>query len=314
MGKAGLWLGALYCFIAAVAWGGVFPVAELAMRHIDPFWITTFRYGIVALLLGAILYYKEGRGAFKLERAGRKLVLFGTCGFTVNSMGLFWGQKQLGSSGVLLSSIMESFMPLLVVLLVWIMTRQRPHAGTIACIGLAFVGVLLVITKGDLSMLGSRDLQIVPLLSLFIAVIGWVVYTVGSGEFKGWSALRYSAMTCIFGSLASLLVNCALTWSGVLSFPTKEQVLPALPHLSFLIVIGGVAALLAWFRGIELLTPINGILFINFAPVTTFLITAARGYHVSPLEWWGMALIIAAVVANNVMSRRSSLLQANISA
>ncbi|MCQ6557440.1 DMT family transporter [Paenibacillus mendelii] len=312
MSKLQLWIGALYCFIAAVAWGAVFPIAERALHHMDPFWMTTFRYGTVALLLGGILYYKEGRSAFKLERGGRKLVAFGTCGFTINSMGLFWGQKQLGPSGVLLTSIMEAFMPLLVVLLVWSTTRQRPQAGTLSCIGLAFIGVLFVITKGDLSMLGSSELRILPLLSILIGVAGWVVYTVGSGYFQGWSALRYSTMTCILGSLVSLILNSVMTWSGVLTFPTAAQIVPTLPYLAFLIVIGGVVALLAWFKGIELLTSVNGILFINFVPVTTFLIAASAGHHVRFEEWLGMVLIIAAVAANNVISRRSSL-QPNIS-
>lgn len=306
MTKSRFWMGALLCFFAAAAWGAMFPVAESALHHIDAFWFTTLRYTSVTLILCVILLLKEGKKAFRLDHQGFKLWIFGTFAFTVYNFFVFWGQQHLGKSGVLLAAIMEALMPMLVVLLMWIVTRKRPHFTTLTCVIIAFVGVLFVVTKGNLSIFASNELKAIPLLAMFIGVVGWVFYTVGSGQFRGWSALRYSTLTCILGSSTSLIITLLMTFTGTLSFPQMSQLQPVIPQMLFMIVVAGLMALLAWNQGVEMLTPVNGMLFINFVPATTFLISVIQGYQVSPAEWFGTALIMGALLVNNLLSRRSA--------
>jgi drug/metabolite transporter (DMT)-like permease len=44
--------GALFCLIAGVTWGAQFPIAGSALKLIDPFYFTSFRYLAVSLILG----------------------------------------------------------------------------------------------------------------------------------------------------------------------------------------------------------------------------------------------------------------------
>lgn len=310
MKKSRLWIGALLCFFAAAAWGAMFPVAESALHHIDAFWFTTLRYTTVAILLCIILYLKEGPKAFRLEHQGFKLWIFGTFAFTVYNFLVFWGQQQLGKSGVLLASIMEALMPMIAVLLMWIVTRKRPNYSTLSCVIAAFVGVLFVVTKGNLSSFASDELKGIPLLALFIGVVGWVFYTIGSGQFRGWSALRYSTLTCILGSTTSLIITLFMTGTGMLSFPEMSQLQPIMPQMLFMIVVAGLLALVAWNQGVDMLTPVNGMLFINFVPATTFFISVIQGYQVSLAEWFGTALIMGALLVNNLIIRRAAQLPA----
>ena len=106
--KNNVLLGAILCFIAAVSWGAMFPVAHDAFKHIDPFYFTIIRYGSVTLILIAILLWKEGKKAFRLEGKGLALWFFGTMAFTVYNLLIFWGEDLLGESGVMVASIMES--------------------------------------------------------------------------------------------------------------------------------------------------------------------------------------------------------------
>ena len=50
----------------------------------------------------------------------------------------------------------------------------------------------------------------------------------------------------------------------------------------------------------------NGVLFINFVPVTVFAIRIAQGHHFQPIEFVGAALVIGALIANNVVVRRAT--------
>ena len=71
-----------------------------------------------------------------------------------------------------------------------------------------------------------------------------------------------------------------------------------------MIVISGVVAIFSWNAGNRALTPINGILFINLVPVTTFAISILSGYTMSKLEVTGAIITIAALVSNNLCQRK----------
>ena len=63
---------------------------------------------------------------------------------------------------------------------------------------------------------------------------------------------------------------------------------------------------LSWNAGNKLLGVVNGVLFINFVPVTVFAIRIAQGHHFQPIEFVGAALVIGALIANNVVVRRAA--------
>jgi drug/metabolite transporter (DMT)-like permease len=52
------------------------------------------------------------------------------------------------------------------------------------------------------------------------------------------------------------------------------------------------------------LGPLNASLFANFAPVVTFLITVWQGHVLLPEEIAGAALVVGALIANNLVNRR----------
>jgi len=115
--KNNILIGAILCAIASASWGAMFPVANHAFLYIEPFYFTIIRYLPVVVILIVLLYFTEGKKAFKSEGHGFKLWLFGTMGFTVYNLFIFWGQNLLGDPGVLLASIMEALAPIISVLI-----------------------------------------------------------------------------------------------------------------------------------------------------------------------------------------------------
>src|SRR5690625_6313822 len=93
--------GAFLCFIACVSWGAMFPVANAAFKYIDPFYFTIFRYVSVTIILVVLLLWREGKEAFRLEGKGFSLWFFGTMGFTIYNIFIFWGQDLLGEPGTM---------------------------------------------------------------------------------------------------------------------------------------------------------------------------------------------------------------------
>lgn len=297
-----LW-GAFLCFIAAISWGAMFPVAHDAFKHIDPFYFTIIRYGAVTIILLAMLFLKEGKQAFHFEGYGMKLWFFGTMAFTVYNLFIFWGEDLMGQSGVMVASIMESLMPMISIVILWLFFHKKPHFFTLICVLVALIGAMFVITKGDLNSFLSATDDFIPTILIFIAVIGWVIYTMGGSEIKGWSVLRYSALSCLLGTGTAAIIVAGATLVGYVSFPTGEVIMSAGPHLLFMIIFPGLIALLGWNIGVSILTPINALLFINFVPVTTLLVSIYQGYEVTKFDILGTVFIILSLLANNLFVR-----------
>ncbi|WP_409342338.1 DMT family transporter [Paenibacillus sp. MBLB4367] len=298
--------GAALCLTASVAWGAMFPIAENAFVHVSPTYFSVIRYTLVSILLLVLLWAKEGKSALRLEGRGKALWFYGTMAFTVYNLLVFWGQNQLGTSGVILASVLEAQMPIISVLLFWIFKQRKPQPLTICCMVTAFIGCFLVITKGDVNAFLLSGGGVLPVLLIFAGVAGWVVYTIGGHAFKDWSVLRYSALSCALGTATSLAIVTVLTAFGAVSVPSLQAVFSVGFELGFMVLIAGIAALICWNSGIKILTPINGILFINFVPVTTFIISALQGYRITVHDGIGTLLIVGALIANNLYQRKKA--------
>ncbi|MDM5335123.1 DMT family transporter [Ureibacillus composti] len=297
-----LW-GSFLCFLAAVSWGAMFPVAHEAFKHIDPFYFTIIRYGAVTIILVALLLWKEGKQAFRFEGKGLPLWFFGTMAFTVYNLSIFWGEDMMGESGVMVASIMESLMPMISIVIVWMIFKKRPHLFTLICVIVSLIGAILVITKGDIKAFLSATNNFIPTILILIAVIGWVIYTMGGREFSSWSVLRYSTLSCLLGTITAVVIVVGATVFGYISIPAKEVMIVTSPHLIFMIIFPGLIALLGWNVGVSILSPINALLFINFVPVTTLIISIYQGNEVTIYDILGTVFIIISLVANNIFVR-----------
>ncbi len=294
--------GALLLTIASASWGAMFPVAAAIFETVSPFYFTLLRYLPVALILTVMLYLKEGRSAFSVKGAHVSLWFFGVMAFTVYNLLIFIGQDQLGASGILLASVMEAAAPIISIVVMWAIFKKRPALFTLLTIIAAFFGVLLVVTNGDFSLLLEGD-RLLPLFYLFLAALGWALYTIGGSRFPSWSVLRYSTLTILYGMATTTVFVMIGTLLGMIEAPTLTEIYNIRYHMLFMILFPGLFALLGWNKGVQILTPINAILFINFAPVTTIIIRMIQGYTIQPLELIGVAIVCAMIIANNLYQR-----------
>lgn len=294
--------GALLLLIASGSWGAMFPIAGDAFNYISPYYFTVIRYVPVAIILAILLYFREGSAAFRTEGNCFAIWFFGSMGFTIYNLLMFVGQEKLGDAGVLIASIMEASVPIISVIVMWLVYQSRPSLFTLGTIIVAFIGVFLVVTNGNIALL-IGDNRLWPLFLLFLAALGWALYTIGGSRFPKWSVLRYSTLSIIYGMITTTLLVLIGTAIGVIEAPSLEAVYTVRYHMLFMITLPGLFALLGWNKGVQIISPINAVLFINFAPVTTIIIRLFQGYTISPYEIAGVTLVCAMIIANNLYQR-----------
>jgi drug/metabolite transporter (DMT)-like permease len=291
----------VYLLAATGVWGVLFPVAKRVLPHVDAFGLTLIRYGLPMLVMLPVLVLKEGAASLSFDGRALRAFLYGTTGFAGFSLLAFTGLKHTTPSH---GAILVALMPLLTAIITAVGSRRLPPPYTLAGIAMALAGVALVVAGGDFHALFAST-SLGGDAMILGGVLSWVIYTLGGRSFPDWSPLRYSTLTMGLGMLGVLAITLVALDAGVAATPTAADLAAVAPELVFIAVVS-VLAVFAWNEGVRRLGPVNGALFINFVPISAFALQAALGEPVTRWELAGGALVIAALLFNNLMQRRAA--------
>ena len=131
-----------------------------------------------------------------------------------------------------------------------------------------------------------------------------MAFTLGAQHFPRWSPVRYTTLSALLGWTSIALITVTATAAGHSQAPRGEALNDRLWALLFVVFVVSFAAVLLWNMAVAKLGPLNASLFANFAPVVTVLITVWQGHRLLPVEIAGAALVVGALIANNLVNRR----------
>ena len=292
-----MWLG-----ISIASWGALFSIAKRTLPVLDPFFLGSFRYALGVLLFIAILWIVEGRQALRYGGRFLPAAVFGLIGFCGFNILVWWGLSYTRPEH---ASIIMALQTPMVALALWLTRGMRPAPFTVGCIAVAIGGVLVVVTKGDFAHAIEGGSLLGDLL-VFLGAVSWVTYTLAGNHFSGWSPLRMTVLTCIPGTIGLIAINAFTIGMGYSVLPTLEQVLSVKWQLGYFVVFTVVLGVLGFNNGVKHLGALNAMLMLNLIPIIVFAIEASLGRSFAAIEIAGAAIVIGALVANNLYLRRSS--------
>jgi drug/metabolite transporter (DMT)-like permease len=260
------------------------------------------RYAFGVLIFIAILWATEGRQ--HLSYGGRLLpaAVYGLIGFCGFNLLVWWGLNYTRPEH---AAIIMALQTPMTAIAVWLTQGKRPQPFTIGCISVAIAGVLLVVTKGGISNLLDGGSLLGDIL-VFLGAVSWVVYTMAGWHFSGWSPLRMTVLTAIPGAIGLIAINAAVVAAGWIAPPTLDAVLSVKWQLLYFIVFTVVLGVLGFNNGVKHLGALNAMLMLNLVPVMVFAIEAWLGRSYVAIELVGAAVVIGALVANNLFLRRQA--------
>ena len=267
---------------------------------LDPFFLGSARYAVGVLLFIAILWITEGRRA--LSYGGRFLpaAVYGLFGFTAFNTFVWWGLAYTRPEH---ASIIMALQTPMTALAVWLTRGLRPAPFTTGCIAVAIGGVLLVVTRGNLSHAFEGGSLAGDLL-VFLGSVSWVIYTMAGHHFSGWSPLRMTVLTCIPGTVGLLAINLFTIANGYSVMPAFDQIWSVKWQLGYFVVFTVVFGVLGFNNGVKYLGALNAMLMLTLIPVIVFSIEAWLGRSFAAIEIGGAAIVIGALAANNLYLRR----------
>ncbi len=292
--------GVALTLVAVLVWGAQFPIAKSAFAAVDPYHVSALRYGLATLALVPLVAWHEGPTVLRYYGRLWPASLLGVIGMTASPLLVFTG---LALTRAEHAAIIVSLQPSMTAVVNWRVRGRRPANFTLGCMLVAFAGVVLVVTKGD-PALGMSRREVAGDALVLLGAMCWVVYTLGTESFRGWSALKFTILTLIPGSVGLALAAALAVPFGLAHVPTWPEVASVGAELAFLAVGGVLLAMICWNAGTRRIGALNSMLLLNLVPIVTFSMRFLQGQRFLPVELAGAALVVGALAANNLRLRR----------
>lgn len=273
--------------LVTLFWGGNFTATKIAFTELDPLAFTAIRFSLASVVLWGIVRVVEGKVA-RPPRTLWPLIVLGVMGNTLYQIGFVEG---LARTTATKSALILAIMPVAVTIAAAVFGIEVVSRRQKIAVGIASVGVLIVLLARDGSMggpLGAGDLLLLG------AVLAWSVYTL---LLRHWSLpmspLSLTAWTLYTGTpglvLAGLPALSRTDWSGVSIAGWGGVAYSALLSL--------VVAYVLWNRGVALLGASKAAIYNTVVPfVATAIAMVALSERPGPLDIIGGLLIIGGVL------------------
>ncbi|MEC5191594.1 MULTISPECIES: DMT family transporter [unclassified Arthrobacter] len=273
-----------YLVLAALFWSGNFIVGKAAVASMTPLDLTFWRWTLAAvplLLLAHVVEKPDWRAVLRRWPVLLLLSALGMSGYTL----LLYGA--LGQTSAVNAALITSANPALIVVLAIVLLGERTTRLGWSGICLGLLGVLLVLTRGELQRVFSLSLNGGEVLMIG-AVAVWAFYTI-------------IARRLDVPAISATAVQVAIAAVTLAPFALATQV--RLPQtqaeawsLAYIVVFPSLGAYLLW--NIALKTTPPGIAgnYLNLIVVFTAVITVALGTPLTLVQVAGGIMVVVGVL------------------
>lgn len=263
--KAIIYLEALF---AVVVWGANFVATKDVVSEISPVTIVWMRFGMGFLILGATVAWRK-QFALPAKSDLAYLALLGFIGITFHQ----WLQATgLITAAATTTAWIVATIPIFTAILAWLVLRERLSKIAVLGIALATFGVLLIVSKGDLSALRSGNFGSIGDFLILISAVNWAVFSVLSRRgLASQPAARLMFYVMFFGWLF------VSVW--LFAFGPGLSEIPQLSsrgwgNILVLGIFGSGLAYIAWFDALREIPASRLSAFIYIEPLVTVIVAA----------------------------------------
>mgnify|MGYP003884428983 CR=1 FL=1 len=281
----------LYLVLATLFWSGNYVVGKAAVASMTPLDLTFWRWALAALPLLALAHFVEKPDWRAVLRRWPVLLLLSALGMSGYTL-LLYGA--LGFTSALNASLITAANPALIVVMAVLLLGEKTTGLGWLGIGLGLLGVLLVLTRGELQRLSSLSINTGELMMLG-AIVVWGCYTI-------------IARRLDIPAIAATGVQVALATVTLAPFALAMNVrLPETPaegwSLAYIVVFPSLGAYLFWNLALKTTPPGTAGNYLNLMVVFTAIITVALGTPLTLVQVAGGIIVVAGVLLTGLKGR-----------
>jgi len=279
----------LEALFAVVVWGASFIATKVALKDISPVTIVWMRFSVGVLILGIAVAI---RGQFSLPDKNEwgYFSLLGFLGITFHQ----WLQSNgLQTSEAGTTAWIVSTTPVFMALLGWIVLNERLSWLKITGIFLAFAGVLLVVSKGDITSVSVGKFGTPGDKLILVSAVNWAVFSVLSR--RGLKSHPAGLMMFCVMALGWIFTSI-LFFSGKSIFEINNLTFNGWLGVAFLGIFCSGLAYIAWYDALQALSAAQTGAFLYIEPLVAVVVAFfALGEPVTFISLIGGGVILFGV-------------------
>lgn len=272
---------------AVVVWGASFIATKLALEEVAPMTIIWLRFGIGVVILGLFGITRKELSMVSLREFGY-LAGLGFVGITFHQ----WLQANgLVTAQATTTAWIVSTTPIFIALLGWVFLKEKLGGIAIGGIALATLGVLLVVSKGDLNTVWRGGFGTYGDVLVLISAPNWAVFSILSRR-----GLRtFSATNMMFHVMTlGWLFTGLLVWAGDGLSDMHTVSLQGWTSIAFLGIFCSGLAYIFWYDALKAIPASRVGVLLYLEPLVAVGVAAALLHEVVtiPVLFGGAAILL----------------------
>ena len=274
---------------AVVVWGASFIATKVALEEVSPVTIVWLRFAIGVIILGLAVFLRK-----QFTLPGRNewsyFALLGFLGITFHQ----WLQSNgLRTSEAGTTAWIVSTTPVFMALLGWLALKENLGWRRTAGIALAFAGVLLVSSKGNLASISVGRFGAPGDVLILVSAVNWAVFSILSRR----GLQRHPASLMMFYVMAlGWVFTSVLFFAGEGFGDVANLTGRGWAGILFLGIFCSGLAYIAWYDALKALSTAQTGVFLYIEPLVAVVVAAiVLGEQVTLLSLLGGAVILFGV-------------------
>ena len=286
------WHASPYLLLSLTAffWSLNWVIGRAIVGHVSPFALTFARWVVAVLVMLPFAWPQIREHRAVIRRNWKTIVWLGAWGTGLHNMFAYLGlHYTTATNGV----ILNSSIPVMIIILGWAIYRDTITRVQAAGVAVSLVGILAIISHGDVAMLAGLELNKGDLIVL-VGMVFWAAYTVFL-RMKPADLPGLAMLTCC--GMVGVTILLPLFAIEMLFFDGKVEFTPAtVAAMLYVGIFPSFVGYVFWNRGVaEVGSNVAGI-FVHLMPVFGALLAwMFLGERIYLFHIVGIALILAGI-------------------
>ena len=276
---------------AVFFWSVNFIVGRAVRADVPPIALAFWRWAGASILISFFAFSHVKKDWEIVKQSWPILLLLSAIGVASFNTLVYTG---LQFTIALNAFLMQSMMPVMIVLMSFILFQEKIHRVQAMGIAISLTGAMTIIVKGDLSLLSSLSINKGDIF-IFIAVISYAGYSVMLRKKPAIHPLSFVFVTFVAGAIMLLPLYL---WETFYVRPISFNA-PTIMAVGYVMIFPSIISYLCFNRGVELAGANRAGLFLHLMPVfgsimaIIFLGEMLQWFHIAGIGLIGAGIILA---------------------
>lgn len=283
----------IFLVLCTLFWAGNFIVGKVAsLFEIPPFSLNFYRWLIAFIILFPFTHTKITENFHEIKKKIIPLSIMGFTSITIFNSVVYYS---LNFTQVLNGVLMISTIPVLIIFFSSCFTNEKIKINQILGVITSLIGVLIIITKFQLSTLLSLNLNKGDLWIL-VAMISWATYSIMVKEKKINLDPLALLQTLIFIGLIFLIPFYLYELHNAQYLKLN---IPVLLTVGYVVIFAGIGAYIFWIGAIKIIGPSRSGVFLHLMPVFSSLMAIfLLGERLANFHIFGALFILTGIIVS----------------